>query len=344
MGRALKGRVIALGQSDGRNAAALIIDGVVEDLLIDPADGAAAAAPGTIYRAVATRPIKGQGGMFVRLPQGTGFLRGARGLGNRQALLVQVTSVPEPGKAVPVTDRVLFKGRAAIITPHAPGLNISRRIRDDDTRLRLHDTATVALGTHEWGVIMRSAAADLDDNAVASDMAELVGLAARVIGDEGSQPELLIDGAGAHALAWREWSVPAPDALEDDAGAFEALGVHDAIASARRPRVDLGTAFMFVQATRALVAIDVNTGADYSPAAALKANLAAARALPRALRLRGLGGQIAIDLAPLPKRDRRQIETALRRAFRTDPVETALVGWTPLGHFELQRKRERIPI
>ena len=84
------------------------------------------------------------------------------------------------------------------------------------------------------------------------------------------------------------------------------------------------------------------SGADTSPAAALKVNLAAAKALPRALRLRGLGGQVVVDFAPLSKGNRRQVETALRAAFKTCPVDTALVGWTPLGHYELQRKRERV--
>ncbi|MEO0829813.1 MAG: ribonuclease G, partial [Pseudomonadota bacterium] len=46
----------------------------------------------------------------------------------------------------------------------------------------------------------------------------------------------------------------------------------------------------------------------------------------------------------LVKKDRKQLEQILRAAFRADPVETALVGWTPLGHFELQRKRERRPL
>jgi Rne/Rng family ribonuclease len=101
---------------------------------------------------------------------------------------------------------------------------------------------------------------------------------------------------------------------------------------------------MVVEPTRALVAVDVNTGADMSPAAGLKANIAAARTLPCALRCRGLGGQVTIDFAPAPKKDRRQIETALKGAFRGDPVETVLAGWTPLGHFELQRKRERLPL
>ena len=55
----------------------------------------------------------------------------------------------------------------------------------------------------------------------------------------------------------------------------------------------------------------------------------------------GLGGQIVIDPAPMPKKDRRTFETALRQAFKADAIETALVGWTPLGHYELQRRRLR---
>ena len=99
-----------------------------------------------------------------------------------------------------------------------------------------------------------------------------------------------------------------------------------------------------MEPTRALVAVDVNTGSDTSLAAGVKANMACARALPRALRCLGLGGQIVIDAAPMPKKDRRAFESALRAAFKSDPEETTLVGWTTLGHFELQRKRARLPL
>ena len=58
----------------------------------------------------------------------------------------------------------------------------------------------------------------------------------------------------------------------------------------------------------------------------------------------GLGGQIVLDLAPCPKKDRPQVEQAFRTAFRPDPIETSLAGWTPLGHLELNRKRERLPL
>ena len=101
---------------------------------------------------------------------------------------------------------------------------------------------------------------------------------------------------------------------------------------------------MAIEPTRALVAVDIDTGGDTSPAAGLKANIAAMRALPRALRVRGLGGQVTIDAAPMPKRDRRQVETVLKSALRDDRIETAIVGWTPLGHLELQRKRDRHPL
>ncbi|PJE33926.1 ribonuclease G, partial [Pseudooceanicola lipolyticus] len=37
-------------------------------------------------------------------------------------------------------------------------------------------------------------------------------------------------------------------------------------------------------------------------------------------------------------------EAALRAALRGDSEETVLAGWTPLGHFELQRKRGRVPL
>jgi Rne/Rng family ribonuclease len=133
--------------------------------------------------------------------------------------------------------------------------------------------------------------------------------------------------------------------MVEAAGSFATLGVLDALDALRAPQLCLpGGGTAFVEPTRALVAVDVNTGTDTSPAAGLKANLALARELPRQLRLRGLGGQIVLDLAPMPRKDRRVFEDALRAAFRRDEIETVLAGWTPLGHFELQRKRARVPL
>lgn len=335
----MKGRTIALDHFDGREAAALLVDGRLDDLLIDNED---APRPGAIYRAICDRPLKGQGGMMLRLPDGTAFLRQGKGLRPGQPLLVQVTGYAEGGKAVPVTDRVLFKSRYAIVTPGRPGRNISRAITDDDLRDELALLAAESFDSDADGLILRSSCMGADPAEIAEDIAAMADLADAIMAEaEGTDALALTEGDGPHALAWREWVAPADVVTEP--GCFEPLGVLDQIDGLADALVPLADGTMYVEPTRALVAVDVNTGGDTSPAAALKANLAACRALPRALRLRGLGGQITVDFAPMSKAHRKQVEQTLRAGFRNDPIETSLVGWSPMGLFELQRKRERLP-
>ncbi len=343
----MKGVVIALDQIGGRDAAALIVDGVLQDFAIDPPEGAPPQA-GAIFRAVADRQMKGQGGIFLKLPGGgSAFLKQTGGIAPGQCLLVQVTGHAEAGKAVPVTTRLLFKSRFAIVTPDAPGLNISRRIKDEGRRAALEALALhgMAGADERFGLILRSAAESDDDAVIADDLRAMRDLAQKVMADGAGAPELLVDAAGAHELAWRDWVDPAPDEVADGKDAFADLGVLDLLDALRRPVVALGGgASMVVEPTRALVAVDVNTGADTSPAAALKANIAAARDLPRQLKLRGLGGQVVVDFAPMPKRDRAVLDQVLKAAFRHEGAETTLAGWTLLGNYELQRKRERMPL
>ena len=334
----MKGLQIVHDTLDGRPAAALMRDGVLDDFLLSAPDDAPPV-PGSIFRAITDRPLKGQGGMMMKLPEGgMALFRGAKGLAPGAPLLVQVTSYAEAGKAVPVTDRIIFKGRYVIVTPGAAGINVSRQIRDEEEKVRLLDILHAFEMPEGVGLIVRSSADGASEEAIASEAAHFLGLAQAVLSDADTQPELLVDGGDAQDLAERDW----PDAETVDG--FEAHGVLDALALLETPEVQLGGTTLFIEPTRALVAVDVNTGGDFSPASGLKANLACARALPRQLRLRGLGGQITLDLAPMAKKDRRQFEQALRSAFKGDAVETALVGWTPLGHFELQRKRERLPL
>lgn len=337
----MKGRTVVLDHIKGRAAAALIENGRLSDFLIDAPDNTPV--PGSIYRAYCDRPLKGQGGMMVRLPGASGFLREGRGLAPGQPILVQVTGYAEEGKAVPVTAKILFKSRYAIVTPNAPGLNISRGIRDDDKRDELLIIARSVMEESKFGLILRSICETSDAEEIADDIANMLGEADGVMAASGDKPELLLDGPNAHLLAWRDW--PTPDQVADNEKAFEAFEVDDLIEQALNPFVRLsGGASMYVEPTRALVAVDVNTGGDTSPAAGMKANIAAVRDLPRQLRTRGLGGQITLDLAPMAKKDRQTFESVLRAAFKGDSVDTSLAGWTPLGHFELQRKRERLPL
>ncbi|MDB2407002.1 ribonuclease E/G [Jannaschia sp.] len=326
---------IIMGQHDGRSAAAWLKEGRLHDLLIDPKGDAPR--PGAVYRAVCDRPVKGQGGMFVKLPGGlSGWHRNAKGLEPGQEVLVQVNGHAERGKAIPVTDRVLFKSKLCIVTPEAPGINVARSLKDSDIRDRLleiaHERVPEERGT--TGLILRSAAAEADMDDIEADIDETWAVAQSVLQDGGAGPEHLLDGPDAQMQAWREW----PEAPISEGWDL----VLDQLEALRSPQVSIGPVTLWIEPTRALIAVDVNT--PEGGAGGLRANLALAKELPRQLRLRGLGGQIVLDLAPMPKKDRRGFEAALRTALRADSVETSLIGWTPLGHMELTRRRERIPL
>jgi len=260
----MKGRIAVLDQINGRSAAALIVDGLLVDLLIDPAEGTTPR-PGAIYRAVAQRPVKGQNGMMLDLGEGQrGFLRQAKGIAAGAVMLVQIATQTEAGKAAPVTLKILFKGRYAILTPGAKGRNVARSIKDEAERDRLAEIANDAMqgASDELGLILRSAADGTDDAAIFDEISSLLETCTQVMADAGDpSPCLLVEALCAADLAWRDWSDPDPDQVFDAPNSFEDHGVWDQIEHLRTPLVSLTKqASMFVEPTRALVAIDVNTG------------------------------------------------------------------------------------
>ena len=263
--------------------------------------------------------------------------------GGCQCGAVRYVARAEAGKAYPVTTRLLFKSRYAIVTPGAPGLNISRRIKDEAARAEFEALAAAGMAgaPEDLGLILRSACLGAEDDEIAEDITAMRDLAQAVLADTEGNAELLVEGAGAHETAWRDWADPAPDEVIE--GGFATHGIVEMIDALLTPRVALGEGHMMIEPTRALIAVDVNTGNDTSPAAALKVNIAAAREVPRQLRLRGLGGQVVIDFAPMPKKERAILDQVIRAAFKSES-EVNLAGWTTLGLYEMTRKRDRLPL
>ena len=331
----MKGRQILLDHYQGREAAALVENGILQDFIIETD----APSPGTVYRAIVDRPIKGQGGVFLKTPDGNAFLRQIKGMSPGQTMLVQVSGYAEAGKAIPVTNRILFKSRYVIVTPNAPGLNVSRSINDDERRDELIQVIREDIGPFDHGMILRSSCADADSDDIIEDARAMLDLANNVMADEAGDAEVLVDADSPHEFAWREWTQSADIDIAE--GCFETHDIFDQIEALANPFVKMAEGHYYIEPTRACVSIDVNTGADTSPAAALKANIAMARDLGRQLRMRGLGGQIVIDPAPMPKKDRKILESALKAALRKDTVETNFVGFTQMGLIELQRARIR---
>ena len=341
-----KGRIVVLDTVNGKSAAALLVNGKLHDLLIEADNNAPK--PEAIYRARTTIPMKGQNGIILDLGNGQkGFLRNAKGIPQGTQMTVQVTTHAEIGKAAPAVNKLIFKSRYCIVTPDAPGLNIARSIKDDDERERLLEITHNTLDDRDnkYGLIIRSSAMGIDEDSIMDDINAMHDLADDVMSQTSGEPALIMPAPSAEMRAWRDWVNPYPDEVVNTAGSFENMGVWDHIERLKQSRVSMPDgASMIIEPTSALVAVDVNTGNDFSLHAGLKANLSVAKELPKQLALRGLGGQVVIDFAPSPKKDRHTIETALASAFRKGNIDTIIVGWTTLGNFELQRKRERIPL
>ncbi|MEM1300186.1 MAG: ribonuclease E/G [Pseudomonadota bacterium] len=365
---------------DRPSQAALIVDGRLEDLLIDPPRGDTTPKPGEIFWAKVDRVT--QGGAFVKLtPEHQGFLRETKGVKQGEGVLVQTTSYAEPGKAIPATTRLLYKGRYVIHTPSAPGTNVSRQIKDPEERERLERSISDWLPGQELGrepaltryrnmhrvggYIVRSAAKAAAAQDIHNDLQKVLARRSEREGLTRSTAPGTVPGSSlALEDALRDWDWDSQTTIlasnscqpflhsdhpelapRHEDCPFENFGIWDEIERLTSALADLPSGgWMALEATRAMVTVDVNTGDGFGTGDAMTANIEAARELPRQLRLRGLGGQIIIDFAPLKKQHRNKIEEELKRAFRKDPIDTTLAGWTPLGNFELQRKRERRPL
>ena len=125
----------------------------------------------------------------------------------------------------------------------------------------------------------------------------------------------------------------APVEVCTGADLFAAKGVDEAIEAALEPAVALPCGgSLVIEATAAVIAIDVNAG----PADIDTANREALVAAARELRRRNLAGHMIIDIIPTKKR------ISLLRAFTSqaaaDP-DIRVAGLTPLGMIELTRRR-----
>lgn len=93
-----------------------------------------------------------------------------------------------------------------------------------------------------------------------------------------------------------------------------------------------------IEPTRAMIAVDVDTGNN--PLSVGKLNAAAARLIFRQLRLRSLGGIVAIDFAAMRvKNERAALEATLRSLAKRDPAQVDVLPLSRFGVVELIRRR-----
>ena len=107
-------------------------------------------------------------------------------------------------------------------------------------------------------------------------------------------------------------------------------------------------AYLVIEQTEALVAIDVNTGkyeaGKKKEETFLKINLEAAKAIADALRARNLSGMILVDFISMQKKEHNERLMGEMKAFLAkDSVPAYVVDITGLGLMEMTRKKKNKP-
>lgn len=340
---------------DGVILAAQLCDGRPTDLLAEPV--AAPGLTGTVFIGRVARADRRAGIVFVEI--GTARQAALPLPGSHQAwregdtILVQATGEPREDKGPPVTTDLTLPGRFLLRTPSRPGLSLSKRL-GKDLRWRLSQALTTRIGE---GWTVRTAAAIAAEDLVLAEAERLeaiwqaiagripappgvvhpaFGVAARMVLDHPEATVIRIGDAGL-CRSLQGWLRRfAPDLMP--LLVQEPTAIADEVPALLAPEVGLPSGgSLVIEPTRALVAVDVNTGASRD---ARVTNLEAAAALPCQLRLRNLGGLVVVDFIPAGRQGRAQALKRLAEGLASDPAQVRLAErFTGLGLAELTRQR-----
>jgi ribonuclease G len=292
----------------------------------------------------------------------------------RQELLVQIIKEPVGSKGARISVNLTVPGRYVVLLPQVSYIGVSRKIQDNNERMRLRDIADGAK-PEGMGVIIRTLAEGIDGLEIAEDIAQLVEIwrALQPKIPHVSVPGIVHKDVDLISRLVRDWidqdvekitvdqdevAIILRKALQNiehpaakhihvvtSEDLFVRYGVDDEIRKTLRSKVWLKSGgYLVIQQTEALIVIDVNTG-KYVGQRSLEetvvhTNLEAAREIAHQLRLRNLGGIIIIDFIDMTaKEDQQQVIEVLETACARDKTKSQVLGLTQLGLVEMTRKK-----
>ncbi|MBT6093866.1 MAG: Rne/Rng family ribonuclease [Rhodospirillaceae bacterium] len=297
-------------------------------------------------------------------------------LSEGDAVMVQVQRDAEEDKGAKLTTRVSLSGRDLVYTPDGASVSISRRIGNDEDRKRLQAVMAEVSASGGGGFIVRTAAAEAEDEDLAAEAARLrarwesvavarqdaqapaslyreIEPALRVLREHGGAEleGIVVDDADLFARLKAFTTEEMPDLVEvlrhhsGPTPLFEAEGVEEWIDAVLDPYVALPCGgSLIISETPALTAIDVNTGsADFGgrERTGTEVNKEAAGEIARQIKLRNLSGLLVVDFVSMRRRENQQaVSDAFHAALADDPAHPNLVGFTRLGLAEMTRRRQ----
>ncbi len=368
---------IVVARDLGERWLALLEAGRVTELVVRPlAEGRLL---GAIFLGRVVRAVPGVAGAFVDVGLGRdAFLPVPEGDLPREGedVLVQVTREADAGKGPRVTRDITLPGWRLVLAPRVTHRGISRKIVSEAERERLRGILE-RIAPEGLGVIARTAAAGAGEEDLRGELDELVARWASIVDraararaplplheeedparafvrDQGGRDvdEVVVEPGDEDLFAGTagEERLPPVRVHRGPLPAIEAYGLDRALDEVFSPEVPLpGGGRLVIQATEAMVAVDVNSGRDVSGASleetALRTNLEAAEELGRQLRLRELGGLVVADFIDMQRgASRRALAARLEEVFARD---RARIRWAPPAEFTLvriSRQRRRPPL
>lgn len=292
-----------------------------------------------------------------------------------QRIPVQVTKEPIGTKGARVTMYLSLPGRYLVYMPYLRHFGISKRIEDEDERLRLKDTI-MPIKPENCGIIVRTAAKNVSQDLLERDLTELNTLWTEIEKRlaKSSRPTLVYQDLNLLSKTMRDLytdeiskivvndheafdklhgffasNLPsALDKLELYVGRtpiFDVYGIEIDLGLALSKKVDLPSGgYMIIEQTEALTSFDINTGKYVGKASSretiLKTNLEAVDKLVDQLRVRNIGGIIVIDFIDMEYLDDRdEVYNNLLEALKQDKAKTNVLKISDLGLVQMTRKR-----
>ncbi len=294
-----------------------------------------------------------------------------------QMVLVQIEKDPVGTKGPRATRKISLPGSFVVWMPDTDYVGVSHRITPDSLREKLRQTVE-RLRPPGVGLIVRTAAQEADADDLAQDIDHLslnwqtlllraahatqpgllyreYDLPIRMVRDYLSDQveSVLINGESAYQRVREIATERSPQLAERIAlyrgkePLFQHYGVEDDIAALGSRRVELPCGgYLVIDGTEALTVVDVNTG-KYTGETSLAetaflTNCQAAVEIGRQVRLRDIGGIVVVDFIDLhDNKNRETVLKLLEQAFSGDRMKARVLGWTPAGLVEINRKKSR---
>ena len=295
-----------------------------------------------------------------------------------QELLVQVIKEEIASKGAYLTTYISLPGRFLVLLPGQEQVGISRKIEEEEHRQELKDIIKEFKIPQGVGLIVRTASAAAKKRDLQKDYQYLFNIWEEIKRNAGGSPapaliykeldlvirtirdyytteinEILIDDAETFNQIKRFFKAFSPKhtkslkLYKEKRPIFSKFQIEEQLERLYDNQVPLKSGgSIVINATEALVAIDVNSGRCISPKdielTAFKTNLEAAEEIARQLRLRDLGGLIVIDFIDMKDRKhRKEVEKELKTALKKEKARVTVGQISKFGLLELSRQRLR---